>query len=1545
MTTTRPNSESVAIVGMSGRFPGAETVEAFWSNLVAGVESISTFTDDELAASGLDVSALRKNPASVPARGILENPEWFDAAFFGMTAKQAEVTDPQQRLFLEAAWEALENSGYDPSRVDGPIGVYAGSGDSTYYLNNLRSRPDVTDLVGERVVSLGNEKDYLATWVAYKLNLRGPAISINTACSTSLVAVCQGCQSLLNYQCDLALAGGLWITFPQRRCVFFQEGGIFSSDGHCRPFDARAQGTVSSEGGGVVVLKRLSEALADGDHIYAVIKGFGLNNDGSDKVGFTAPSVEGQAEAVATAIAEAEFDPATISYVECHGTATPIGDPIEIAGLTRAFRLGTDEKNFCAIGSVKSNIGHLGAGAGVAGLIKTSLALQHKLLPPSLNFSRPNPKIDFAETPFFVNSALREWKDVPLPRRAGVSSFGLGGTNAHVVLEERPEPEPSDPSRPWQLLILSAKTEPALRAASDRLLDHFKANPSLELADAAYTLQQGRQVFAHRQMLVCRDSQDAIQTLQARDPRRISTHRAETEAPSVVFLFPGQGAQHVGMAADLYGTEPLFKENVDRCAEFLAPRLGIDLRELIYPDSAKVSEAEALLTETRIAQPALFVIEYALATLWMSWGIRPAAMIGHSIGEFVAACLAGVFSLEEALALVAQRGQLMQNMPRGKMLAISIEESNLEKILPAELSLAAVNGPSRCVVSGPTAEIDAFEKALAVRGVTSTALHTSHAFHSSHMDPILQSFAQSVGHVKRGPSTIPFISNLTGTWISDEEARDPQYWARHLRHTVRFAAGMSELLQNDDCILLEVGPGTTLSSLSKLQAQRDKGKPILSSLRHVREDRSDVECVLTALGQLWLHGIQVDWTAFYSAERRRRVILPTYPFQRERYWIEPRKRETVNESLPLSSRRSPDIADWFYVPSWKRSALLNEYRAPAQGQNWLLFSDELSLGASIAGILASSQLVTQVRVGTEFRKEADGSFVIDPSRAGDYERLVSELERSNRLPQRIVHLWSVTRATPESQADAAWFEGNRATGFDSLLFLAQAFQKRKPGHSVRVDCISSNTQEVIGEEVLCAAKTPLLGLCKVISQEIPNVQCRSIDIVPAALGAANSAQLATQLTAEMLSDHTEPVVAYRGMHRWVQTFEPVRLENTSSVKLPLKKKGVYLITGGLGRIGLALAEFLARNYSARLILMGRSGLPEKHEWSAWLKSAGMEAQTSRRISRLLEIEALGGEVITLAVDIADREAVREGIAAACARFGKIDGVIHGAGIAGPQGRAFIPDTNRAHCNMHFRAKAHGLLALDEALRDKNIDFFLLLSSLSTILGGLGLAAYAAANQFMDTYAQSRNRLGTTRWMSVNWDAWKNAEENTASTGAALAEFSLTPDEGAEAFQRILCNNSQLEQVVVSTGDLNSRIAEWLQPRLSEDHSALQPAATAPSHRRPEVRTIYVPAENETERSIAGIWESLFGISQVGIHDNFFDLGGDSLLLLRVQDKIQELLDVNLSVAEMFQHPTVEALARRISQPAPELAGMDATLDRAQLQRAALARHQQAARPV
>lgn len=883
-------TSEIAIVGMAGRFPMCPNLDEFWQKLRDGQELITFFTDEELLASSVP-PALLNNPNYVKAASVLEDVELLDGPFFGINPKEAALLDPQHRIFLETAWQALENAGYDSEQYRGLIGVYAGVSISTY-LWCIYANPAFVGAMNSFQILLANDKDHLPTRVSYKLNLKGPSVNIQTACSTSLVSVHLACQGLLNGECDMALAGGVSVKVPQKAGYFYQEGAINSPDGHCRAFDRNAQGTIGGSGVGIVVLKRLTDALADGDHIRAIIKGTAINNDGSLKVGYTAPSVDAQAQVIAEAISIAAVAPETINYIEAHGTGTALGDPIEIAALQKAFRNGnsrlvTEQNKSCAIGSVKTNMGHLDAAAGVAGLIKTVLALEHRMIPPSLHYEQPNPEIDFDHGPFYVNTRLSEWKDGPTPRRAGVSSFGIGGTNAHVVVEEAPQSVPSDPSRDRQLLVISAKTESALETATTNLANYLEGRSDGELADIAYTLQVGRRAFEHRRICVVDTVTDAISVLKKRDKQRLLSDRQKPRRRSVVFMFPGQGSQYVNMGRGLYSSESVFRSEVDRCAKLFEAHLGFDLREIIFPEAVEIEAAKLRLNQTINTQPALFVVEYALAKLWMSLGVNPEAMIGHSIGEYVAACLAGVFSLEDAVALVAARGRLMQQAPTGAMLAVELDEEEATSLLGQRFSLAAVNGPGRCVLSGPHNEIDELEKTLAAKRVPTHRLLTSHAFHSEMMESILPEFMAQVRKVSLNTPRIPFISNLSGTWITPAEATEVDYWARQLRHTVRFAAGITELRSDPERVLLEVGPGHSLTSLAKRLSAETPPNDIINSLQHAHGTQPDEAYLLKSLGQLWLAGVEVNWQKLHAADKRRRVPLPTYPFERQRYWIDP----------------------------------------------------------------------------------------------------------------------------------------------------------------------------------------------------------------------------------------------------------------------------------------------------------------------------------------------------------------------------------------------------------------------------------------------------------------------------------------------------------------------------------------------------------------------------------------------------------------------------------------------------------------------------------
>lgn len=884
--------EPIAVIGIAGHFPGAKNLDEFWHNMREGVESITHFSDKDAIAAGTDPELL-KNPEFVKAHGVLDGMEWFDAGFFDMSPRDARLLDPQHRIYLECAWEAMEDAGYDPELYDGRIGVYAGTSFSTYLLRNILPNRLVSFPTIDRLeMALTNHKDTMPMRVSFHMNLTGPSISVGTTCSTSLVAVHLACQALWTWQCDMAIAGASFLRVPPKEGYLFQEGMIYSPDGHIRTFDAKSKGIVTGGGAGNVVLKRLNEALEDGDHIHAVIRSTALNNDGSTKVGYTAPSIEGQAEVIADAMSLSNISSDSVTYIETHGTGTELGDPVEVAALNKAFRMTAEDptrqsKHFCALTSTKPNIGHLNHASAIASLLKTILALKNKQIPPSINFDTPNPKLNLENSPFFVNSTLRDWQPPSgVPRRAGVNAFGIGGTNAHVVLEEAPEVSPSGDSRPWQLILLSAKTGTALDTLSANLANHLQDTPYLNLADVAYTLQIGRKPLPYRRMLVCRDSAEAATVLTDSVPGQISNglHKDSAERP-VAFMFSGQGSQYVNMARELYQTEAVFREHLDHCFQLMA-RMDLPLHEIIYPAPDQAEAVAEKLQQTSFAQPALFAIEYALAQQWMAWGIRPEAMIGHSIGEYVAACLAGVFSLEDALALVVKRGEMMGGMPPGTMLAVNLPVKEVESLLNDKLSLCVINSPTLCVVGGENAEVTALEQQLTDKGVECRSLHTSHVFHSPMMEAVVEPFTRCMSKISLHPPQIPYISNLTGTWITREEATDPAYWARHLRYTVRFADGVQLLLQDPKRILLEVGPGRTLSTLAKQQADKPARHTVLTSVRHPHEQQADSAFLLNTLGRLWLAGVKPDWSIFYNTEKRCRLSLPTYPFERQRYWID-----------------------------------------------------------------------------------------------------------------------------------------------------------------------------------------------------------------------------------------------------------------------------------------------------------------------------------------------------------------------------------------------------------------------------------------------------------------------------------------------------------------------------------------------------------------------------------------------------------------------------------------------------------------------------------
>ncbi|PMB52379.1 non-ribosomal peptide synthase [Fischerella thermalis CCMEE 5201] len=1528
------NGSEIAIVGLAGRFPGAKNIDEFWNNLQNGVESISFFTDEELLSSGISSSILN-DPNYVKAQAILEDAELFDASFFGFNPREAEITDPQHRIFLECAWEALENAGYDSQTYKGAIGVYGGSSLSSYLLN-IYLNQNLINSIDPQQLTIAANKDYLTTRVSYKLNLEGPSYAVQTACSTSLVAVHLACQSLLNGECDIALAGGVSINATRKAGYMYIEGGIGSPDGHCRAFDAKAKGSVGGEGVGIVVLKRLEDALKDRDTIHAVIKGSAINNDGSFKVSYTAPRIDTQAKVIRTAQIVAEVEPETITYVETHGTGTVLGDPIEIAALTQAFRKRTQKEGFCAIGSVKTNIGHLDTAAGVTGLIKTVLALKHKQIPPSLHFEQPNPEIDFANSPFYVNTTLSEWQTNGTPRRAGVSSFGLGGTNAHVIIEEAPVVETRDlaspHSRPWQLVVLSAKTSSALDTATTNLANYCQEHPDLNLADVAHTLLLGRRAFDYRRAVVCRDIQDAVNALV--ESKRVITNTQKAQECPVAFMFSGLGTHYVNMAVELYQTEPTFRTCVDQCCELLKPHLGLDLRDVLYPNrnSENVNQqkqntlspgldlrkmlgrgteqadvATQKLNQTFLTQPAIFVIEYALAQLLISWGIRPTAMIGYSIGEYVAATLAEVLSLEDALTLVAKRAQLIQELPEGAMLAVGLCEEEIQPFLNEKLSMSAINGSSLCVIAGFTDAVEELERQLSQKGIVGKRLQTSHAFHSVMMEAIAPAFGNLVKSFNLQPPKIPYLSNVTGTWITAEQATDPSYWVKHLCQAVRFASGIQQLWQQGNPILLEVGPGQALSSFaSQCLESDDRAKSvILPSLRHDYEQHSDVAFLLNTLGRLWVAGVKVDWSGFYAHEQRDHIPLPTYPFERQRYWIEGNPEAALATRSQQALQKKPNIADWFYIPSWKRSPHVPS--KSAQKLCCLVFVDTIGVGSQVAKQLQlQGHDVITVRVGEQFTKLSDRSYAINLQASCDYDALLKELNTLNLNPNAISHFWSLI---PNAQTESPhqFFEQCQNNGFYSLLFLAQALGRQEITDELQISVITNNVQEVNGDENLCPEKVTVVGLCKVIPQEYPNITCRNIDVVIPESGTSQESQLIDQLLVELTQTTSENMVAYRGKHRWVQTFEPVQLEEPDRETIPIREGGVYLIVGGLGDVGLVLAEYIAQTACTKLILTGRSGLPPKQEWSQWLATHDENDDISRKIQKVQALEALGAEVLIYSADVANLEQMQAVITQASNRFGEIRGVIHTASV-----RVYntVQQISQTECEAQLHSTSYGLFVLENILQGKELDFCIIISSLASVLGVMGIAAYPAAHIFTDAFVHKHNQTSLVPWLSINYGDWITQESSESVTILKGADSMMTRQEGLEVFKRAL-STSKFTQLVTSTVDLQASINRWIKFEFSQDSQLAPKTSSNSSYLRPNLDNAYVAPISEVEQTIANIWQELLGIKQVGIDDSFFELGGDSVLGIQVSARAAKA-GFRLTPQQLFEHQTIAKLAEVVS---------------------------------
>ncbi|MDI6025814.1 beta-ketoacyl synthase N-terminal-like domain-containing protein [Corticibacterium sp. UT-5YL-CI-8] len=1368
----------IAIVGMALRVPGARNVDEFWNNLRSGTESVRRLEVEELLEAGASPEAIH-SPNFVPCTADLPDMEMFDAEFFGLSPREAAVMDPQHRHFLECAWEALEDSGHMPDASSGPVGVFAGCGMGSYFYFNVCSNKALVDNVGMFLLRhTGNDKDFLSTRASFTFDLRGPSVNVQTACSTSLVAIHYACQSLLSGECDAALAGGVTIELPARRGYHFQEGEILSPDGHCRPFDHKAAGTVFGSGVGVVVLRRLSDAIADGDTIHGVIKATAINNDGGAKAGYLAPSVEGQASAVVEAMAIAGVDPETIQYVECHGTGTALGDPIEIEALTQAYRRSSDRSGYCRVGSVKSNIGHLDTAAGVVGVIKTVLALKHGEIPATLGFERANPAIDFAASPFVVNAALTPWPQTTGRRRAAVNSLGVGGTNAHAILEQAPLVAPRDKGRQTvAALVLSARSPAALDDAARRLSQWLAGNPDSRLGDVSHTLLTGRKRFEHNRIVAVRDRQDAIAAL-AEPARAQAQHRLDA-ASGAVFMFAGGGAQYRGMAANLYRTRDDFRFIVDKGLSVLPASAAQEIRTAWF--EAAPDGPDPLLRPS-VQLPTILIVEVAIARMWMAAGVKPAALIGHSMGESAAACIAGVIDFADAVRLVRLRGELFDTIEPGGMLSVPMPEDELKVILPEALDLASVNAPGLAVVSGGNADLAAFAATLAAREVTAARIPIDIAAHSRMLDTILprwEAFLRTL--VLRAPD-IPIISNATGERLTAEQATDPRYWVGHLRSTVRFADGMRRLSQDPHLIYIEVGPGKTLSTLAKAQGSI-KADQIINSLPHPEEICDDALHLLAAMGRARVAGLPVELATLYGGPGRR-INLPTYPFQHRRFFIEAdRTRQPVSSEQPLA--KEPDLSRWGWRPVWKRSVPDYEAGAEAEAGTWLFFTDGGTIcDAMVRQLRGHGHRVATVMVGDAFVRRSETDYVLCPELGpAGYASLLKALAQDAMLPKRIVHGW-LLGAGAGARAGSNAFHRIQETGFYSLLNMAKALGEGDLPASLHVLVLTSSLQRVADEPVQHPEKATVLGPGLVIPRELPGTTVRLVDIemqvAPrrsflrrATASDWNGSEAARLLWEELLAAPSSEVVAHRAGRRWTRSYSRFSLDEQLGTEAPLKKGGVYLFTGGLGDLATSLSAGLAEQYQARIVLVGRTELPPRDRWISYRRQHRFDA-VARGIDAILSVEAKGGEVLYCCTDVTEAGSFKEALNLAIGRFGRIDGVFHAAGVVDD---GLMQEKTVEGVENVLAPKLLGTSVLDQLLRGVDIDFLVLFSSTSTVTAPAGQADYVAANAYLDAYADSAATIAGRRTIALHWGIWNEVGLAARATGMA-AERATTVSEPA-----------------------------------------------------------------------------------------------------------------------------------------------------------------------
>jgi acyl transferase domain-containing protein/NADP-dependent 3-hydroxy acid dehydrogenase YdfG/acyl carrier protein len=1474
------NGLEIAVIGMSAQLCSSNDIRSFWDNLQEGSELIKAFTDEELISSGVDEQELQDG-TYVRRSGHINHKDQFDNGFFEYRPEEAAFMDPQIRLFHTHCWKAIEDAGYASELHKIKAGVFAGATENiNWKLHVYEQAKD--SYVDEFYLDKISRHNYLCSLVSHKLNLRGPSVYVDTACSTSLVAIHLACRSLLTRECKIALAGGVSVSTSRQKGYLFREGMVASSDGHCRSFDKDADGTSSGEGVGVVVLKKLQDALTDKDYIYAIIKSSAINNDGNLKVGYTAPSVKGQAECISMAHKLAGIDPSSISYMEAHGTGTRLGDPIEVRALNEAYGTdGTDK--YCALGSVKSNIGHLDAAAGVAGFIKTVLSLKNRQLVPSLHYREANPEIDFASGPFYVNTALKIWETKDLkPLRAGVSAFGIGGTNAHVVLEEAPLQSHSEDDRVSKLLVLSARSRESLIRYQEDLMGFLEKEAAVNLSDACYTFQTGRKVFPYKLAIPFKNREELLLKLRTGKEQILKSRDASN---SIVFMFSGAGSQYAGMGRGLYVHETVFRTEMDKGLKLLKELTGFDYTGILFPDK----EDDHRINDMLHTQPVMFLFEYCLCRLLQSWGIKPRYLIGHSLGEYAAACISGIFSFEDALQLVVRRGELMNKMGAGFMVSIACSEESVRKYLNATVSLAAVNAPEQVVLSGDEASFPALAAQLTSDDVTYVKLYASHAGHSHMIDSILDAYRTELEKVSFHAPEIPIISNLSGNFITTEEATSKEYWLKHMRHTVKFSSGLSQLKKmKEELLYIEIGPGHSLTSLLKQQNTKVRSSGF-NMVRHPKEICEDQDYITERLGQLWVHGLVPDWRGYCKGEKRNKLSLPTYNFDPNTFLAEvnPFEGEVNLGALSFSGTHKEKLKDWIYFPVWK-SRVLAAGEVQASAKTYLLFSNGDRFCQELkAHLLKENHQVIEVKSGTGYNKASSFDYTIDPSDAHHFNRLVASFKEDKLCVSEVIHCWSMSVAAENLALHPANKEMHQV--YFSIVNSVKSLLSINQLSGIHFSFLTNSLHQVLGHEDISYPGSLVLGLLNALPQEYA-VSCKNIDVCLT----DTSTDLCDLISTELSGRREDRIVALRNGRTWVPDYQ----RNTSPLinkKSRIKEGGTYLITGGLGQVGFVLARYLLETYRVRVILTGRRSLV----------SADSDQELQQRFQQLKNISK---DVYYYAADVADRHSFGACVLEIETTKGRIDGVIHAAGIIDIDYFEIAEHATLEHVLGMFAPKVQGIQNIYEQFKSKNLDFVWVTSGTASIIGEITFGAYSAANAFLNYFIASKaNEL--PNWKSMNLsriefdpDRNKVSEPNDKN--------SLNPGELAELFEWSLADEKN-PLVYVSFADIATEIQRSLIKK--DKYIGTNLTFIHKKTERPDLSSSFVAPETPIEIKLIEMLEDFLGIENIGVEDNFFELGGDSLKAMVLLKRIKKEYTLTLSLKEFFRFANIRQLALEIEQ--------------------------------